>query len=198
MDVQVFETPFAGVRVVQPDAFQDSRGFFMESYHRKRLLEQGIDLTFVQDNHSRSAYGVLRGFHYQDARAPQVRLVRCTVGEIFDVIVDLKIGSPTFGRYFGIHLSAENRKQLLIPAEFAHGFLVISDFAEVQYKCTNHHEPAAERSLAWNDPDVGVAWPITSPTLSSKDQASPSLADYVRNPSFHWIESGSRLAASHT
>jgi dTDP-4-dehydrorhamnose 3,5-epimerase len=184
MNVQVLATPFAGVHVIQPDCFQDNRGFFMESYHRRRLLEHGLDFTFVQDNHSRSSYGVLRGFHYQDARAPQVRLVRCPVGEIFDVIVDLRLDSATFGRYFSIRLSAENRKQLLIPAEFAHGFLVLSEVAEVQYKCTGHHDPAAERSLAWNDPEVAVSWPLANPILSVRDQSGPSLADYRRAPAF--------------
>jgi dTDP-4-dehydrorhamnose 3,5-epimerase len=169
----------------------------METYHRRQLLERGLDFTFVQDNHSRSSRGVLRGLHYQDARAPQTRLVRCTVGEIFDAIVDLKIGSPTFGRSYSIHLTAENRKQLLIPAEFAHGFLVLSDVAEVQYKCTGHHDPAAERSLAWNDPEVAIAWPLATPTLSARDQSAPSLADYRCNPAFPVASAERQMTTSH-
>ena len=152
MDVTVSTTDFEGVLVLRPDAFEDNRGFFMESYHQQKLRKRGVDLTFIQDNHSRSHQGVLRGFHYQDSSAPQTRLVRCTVGEIFDVIVDLQIGSPTFGKYFGIRLSAENRQQLLIPPQFAHGFVVLSSVAEVQYKCTGPPragrgtQPGVERS----------------------------------------------------
>jgi dTDP-4-dehydrorhamnose 3,5-epimerase len=184
MDVTVRPAGFGGALVITPGCFKDARGFFMESYHQEALRKQGVDLTFVQDNHSRSHHRVLRGFHYQDARAPQVRLVRCTVGEIFDVIVDLRTESPTFGKYFGIRLSAENREQFLIPAEFAHGFMVLSETAEVQYKCTGHHNPAAERSLAWNDPDIAVAWPLENPIISDKDRAAPSLKDYLKNPAF--------------
>jgi len=184
MDVTVSKTDFEGVLVLRPDAFEDDRGFFMESYHQQKARRQGVDLTFVQDNHSRSRQGVLRGFHYQDSTAPQTRLVRCTVGEIFDVIVDLQMGSPTFGKYFGIRLSAENRQQLLIPPQFAHGFVVLSPVAEVQYKCTAHHVPAAERSLAWNDPDIAVAWPVPEPFLSERDKAAPSLKDYLKQPAF--------------
>jgi dTDP-4-dehydrorhamnose 3,5-epimerase len=187
MDVTVSPTEFAGVLVLWADCFEDARGFFTETYHQKKLRNRGVDLTFVQDNHSRSYHRVLRGFHYQDARAPQVRVVRCTVGEIFDVIVDLKVGSPTFGRYFGIRLSSDNRKQLLIPPEFAHAFLVLSEVAEVQYKCTNHHEPAAERSLLWNDPDIAVQWPLSDPILSDRDRQAPSLKDYVKQPAFRAV-----------
>lgn len=187
MDIHVTPTTIDGVLLLEPDCFRDERGFFMETYHRARLLEHGLDLTFVQDNHSRSHHGVLRGFHYQDATAPQFRLVRCTVGEIFDVIVDLRVGSDTFGQYRGFHLSAENRKQLLIPAHFAHGFLVLSEIAEVQYKCTGHHCPAAERSLAWNDPDIGVQWPLPTPALSKKDSQAPSLKDYLKAPAFYAV-----------
>lgn len=189
MDIRIIPTDFAGVVVIQPDCFRDERGFFMETYHQQRLREHGLDLTFVQDNHSRSAHRVLRGFHYQDSRAPQVRLVRCTVGEVFDVIVDLRVGSPTFGRYFGVRLSAENYKQLLIPAEFAHGFMVLSLVAEVQYKCTGHHNPTAERSLAWNDPDIAVEWPLGDPILSVRDQVNPILKDYLKAPAFGVISS---------
>jgi len=184
MDIRVTPTAIDGVLVIEPDCFCDDRGFFMETYHRAKMREQGLDLTFVQDNHSRSTRGVLRGLHYQDATAPQTRLVRCTVGEIFDVVVDLRVGSPTFGRYLGVRLSATNRKQLLMPPEFAHGFLVLSDVAEVQYKCTGHHSPAGERSLAWNDPDVAIEWPASAPTLSARDAHAPLLRDYLADPAF--------------
>lgn len=184
MNVKISETNFEGVLVLQPDIFEDDRGFFMEAYHQQKLRTHGINLVFVQDNHSRSRHGVLRGFHYQDRSAPQTRLVRCTVGEILDVIVDLQIGSPTFGRYFSIRLSAENRQQLLVPPQFAHGFVVLSDMAEVQYKCSGHHLSTAECSLAWNDPDIAVAWPIAEPIVSERDKAAPSLKDYLKRPAF--------------
>ena len=193
MDIRVTPTAIEGVLVIEPDCFRDERGFFMESYHQKTFLNHGLDLSFVQDNHSRSGAGVLRGFHYQDARAPQYRLVRCTVGEICDVVVDLRMDSQTFGQHLAFNLSAENRHQLLIPPEFAHGFLVLSDVAEVQYKCTGHHVPAAERSLAWNDPDVGVPWPISTPIVSSRDRCAPSLREYRANPAF-----GSLVAVAAT
>ena len=183
MKVTVTDMPL-GAKIIVPDVFEDDRGFFMESYHRNELKAHGIDLTFVQDNHSRSKHRVMRGFHYQDATAPQVRLVRCPVGEIYDVIVDLRVGSPTFGKYLGVRLSAENRHQFLIPPEFAHGFMVLSDVAEVQYKCTGHHSPAAERSLLWNDPTIGVDWPFSDPILSAKDRVAPTLNDYLKAPAF--------------
>lgn len=186
MPMKVHMTPvdFPGVYIIQPDSFSDDRGFFTETYHRAQLKEQGLDITFVQDNHSRSKHGVVRGFHYQDAATPQVRLVRCTVGEVYDVIVDLTVGSPTFGKYFGVRLSAENRKQLLIPGPFAHGFMVLSDVAEVQDKVSDHHNPAAEHSLLWNDPDVGVDWPLSDPILSAKDRVAPTLQEYLKAPCF--------------
>jgi len=184
MRVTVSPLEFRGVSVVEPDQFVDARGFFMETYHRQNLLDLGLDFNFVQDNHSRSRHGVLRGFHYQDHTAPQTRLVRCSVGEILDVIVDLQVDSPTFGRHIAIRLSAENRKQLLIPPSFAHGFLVLSDVAEVQYKVTGHHVPSAEHSLAWNDPDIAIPWPISDPFVSDRDRAAPSFKDYLANPGF--------------
>ena len=184
MDIAIVPAPIEGVLIIKPESFRDERGFFMESYHRRRLLEHGLDLTFVQDNHSRSHHGVLRGLHFQDATAPQWRLVRCTAGEIYDVVVDLRVGSPTFGRHFGVRLSAENQWQVLMAPEFAHGFEVLSEVAEVQYKVTAHHRASAERSLAWNDPRVGIRWPIPTPILSARDRVAPSLAAYVVNPAF--------------
>src|SRR5436190_530358 len=136
MNIRVVPTEIAGVMRIEPEFFEDERGFFFESYSKRNFGKNDLDLDFVQDNHSRSARGVLRGFHYQDTRAPQWRLVRCTVGEIFDVVVDLRPSSPSYGKWAGFHLSAANKHQLLIPPEFAHGFCVLSDSAEVQYKCT--------------------------------------------------------------
>ena len=185
MDIQVKQTGLEGIVIIEPEFFQDHRGFFFESYHKKRLAEHGIDLDFVQDNHSRSGRCVLRGFHYQDKTAPQYRMVRCTVGEVWDVVVDLKPGSPTFGKWYGVALSADNKKQVLMAPHFAHGFVVLSDVAEIQYKCTGHHNPSAERSLAWNDPDVNVPWPVRDPILSDRDRTSGmSLKEYTKNPFF--------------
>lgn len=186
MELHVSRTAFDGVLLLQPGCFRDHRGFFYESYSQRTFAEHGIGLAFVQDNHSRSGLGVLRGFHYQDASAPQFRLVRCTVGEILDVVVDLRVGSPSFGRWCGFRLSAENQKQLLMGPEFAHGFVVLSETAEVQYKCSGLHVSAAERALAWNDPDVNVSWPIAQPCLSARDQKGPSLAEYLDNPAFSY------------
>jgi dTDP-4-dehydrorhamnose 3,5-epimerase len=186
VELHVSRTAFDGVLLLQPGCFRDHRGFFYESYSQRTFAEHGIGLAFVQDNHSRSGHGVLRGFHYQDASAPQFRLVRCTAGEILDVVVDLRVGSPTFGQWKGFRLSAENQKQLLMGPEFAHGFLVLSETAEVQYKCSGLHESSAERALAWNDPDVAVLWPTARPSLSARDQNGPSLADYLDNPAFSY------------
>lgn len=185
MNIRVLPTEIAGVMIIEPECFQDDRGFFFESYSRRRFEEHGLDLTFVQDNHSRSVQGVVRGFHYQDAAAPQHRLVRCTVGEVWDVVVDLRVGSPTLGRWFGTTLSAETKRQLLIPPEFAHGFCVLSPVAEVQYKCTNCHTPDAEHTLAWNDRDIGVPWPVENPILSAKDrERGMSFEQYLARPAF--------------
>jgi dTDP-4-dehydrorhamnose 3,5-epimerase len=188
MDIHVTDVEIEGPLIIEPDCFHDDRGFFFESYRQDRFITHGLDYTFVQDNHSRSARGVLRGFHYQDSSAPQARLVRCTVGEVWDVIVDLRYGSPTFGHYLGITLTAESRRQILIPPQFAHGFVTLSESAEVQYKCTAHHTPSAERSLAWNDPDLSVKWPIPEPVLSVRDRHAPSFRDYIDNPVFIWRE----------
>lgn len=191
MNIRILKTEIDGVLIIEPEFFQDDRGFFFESYSRRSFEAHGLDLTFVQDNHSRSAQGVLRGFHYQDATAPQRRLVRCTVGEIWDVVVDLRVGSPTLGRWFGVKLTAENKLQLLIAPEFAHGFCVLSPVAEVQYKCNNFHQPEAERTLAWNDPDVGVRWPVEDPILSARDrERGMSFKEYIERPDFVYGEAG--------
>jgi dTDP-4-dehydrorhamnose 3,5-epimerase len=185
MDVDVCQTEMPGVLVLVPQVFTDERGFFTETYHKGKLAEKGIALDFVQDNHARSRRNVIRGFHYQAGTGAQWRLIRCTVGEVWDVVVNIKLGSPHFGKWFAVKLSSENRKQLLIPPEFAHGYAVLSEGAEVQYKCTAHHQPGVERCLAWNDPDVAVPWPISDPIVSNKDRSSgQSLKSYAERPDF--------------
>jgi len=185
MNIRISGTELSGVLVIQPEFFQDDRGFFFESYSRRRFQESGLEIDFVQDNHSRSANGVIRGFHFQDSSAPQWRLVRCTLGAIWDVVVDLRASSGTFGKWLAVELTADSKRQLLIPPEFAHGFCVLSDVAEVQYKCSNHHSPQAEHTLAWDDGDVAVPWPITNPTLSSRDRdTGRCLADFRTTPIF--------------
>jgi dTDP-4-dehydrorhamnose 3,5-epimerase len=185
MNIRVSKIEIEGPLIIEPDFFQDERGFFFESYSRQSFRKHGLDIDFVQDNHSRSSKGVLRGFHFQDSRAPQWRLVRCTVGKIWDVIVDLRASSQTFGKWYGIELTAEGKQQFLIPPEFAHGFCVLSDVAEVQYKCSHCHVADAERTLAWNDPDVGVPWLVENPTVSQRDRdLGSSLQTFRENPVF--------------
>jgi len=169
-------TPLAGVILVVPDIHKDPRGFFMETYHRPRFAEGGIDVTFVQDNLSESVGGTLRGLHYQVAH-PQGKLVQAVAGEIFDVAVDLRRNSPQFGHWYGTRLSMANRHQLYIPPGFAHGFCVLGESAQMSYKCTDIYHPQGERSVRWNDPDLAIDWPLTDPILSSKDQNAPLLAD---------------------
>src|ERR1041385_7076837 len=152
MKTRITKTPLEGLLVINVDFFSDERGFFMESWHKRDFAEAGISFDFVQDSHSRSSCRVLRGLHYQDMRAPMVKLVRCTVGRVFDVAVDLRVNSPTFGRWFGLELSAENKSQLLIPIGFAHGFLTLSDVCEIQYKQSEYYQPQTEGGIRWNDP----------------------------------------------
>jgi dTDP-4-dehydrorhamnose 3,5-epimerase len=174
--VNVIQTDIPDVLILEPRVFGDDRGFFFESYNEHVFREAtGLDVHFVQDNHSRSQKGVLRGLHYQ-IRQPQGKLVRCTLGEVFDVAVDLRKSSPTFGRWVGRHLSAENKRQMWIPAGFAHGFLVLSASAEFLYKTTDYYAPEYDRCIRWNDPDLGIAWVLEGePALSSKDQAGKYL-----------------------
>jgi dTDP-4-dehydrorhamnose 3,5-epimerase len=175
--MNVIKTPLDGLLVIEPTVFGDQRGFFYESFNAQRFAEQtGVDVQFVQDNHSRSAKGVLRGLHYQIQQA-QGKLVRVTSGAVFDVAVDLRKSSPTFGQWYGLELSEENKRQLWIPAGFAHGFVVTSDFAEFLYKTTDYYAPAFERSVIWNDPAIGIEWPLEGePLLSAKDKAGVPLA----------------------
>ena len=177
--MKVIETAIPGLLILEPKVFGDARGFFMESYNAKAFLDAtGLDVNFVQDNHSRSGKGVLRGLHYQIEQA-QGKLVRVTRGSVFDAVVDLRKSSPTFGQWAGVELSEENSRQLWIPPGFAHGFLVTSDSADFLYKTTDYYAPQFERSLAWNDPTVGVEWPLagTAPLLSAKDVAGKPLAE---------------------
>jgi dTDP-4-dehydrorhamnose 3,5-epimerase len=184
MKTRITETPLAGLLVVNIEYFQDERGFFLESWNKKDFAAAGIQTDFVQDSHSASRYGVLRGLHYQDMRAPMGKLVRCTVGKILDVAVDLRAGSHTYGKSFSVELTDKNKTLLWIPIGFAHGFATMSDYCEVQYKQTDFYNPETEGGIAWNDPDVGIAWPYTNPTLSNRDQKLKSFVDYQRNPAF--------------
>lgn len=175
--MKVIETAIADVLVIEPVVFEDERGFFLESWNAARFAEAGLDLRFVQDSHSRSARGVLRGLHYQLAR-PQGKLVRVTAGSVFDVAVDLRRSSPSFGRWVGVELSAQNRRLLWIPPGFAHGFLALEHGTDFLYKCTAFYSPGDERCIRWDDPEIGIAWPTdgTAPVLSAKDQAGLPLA----------------------
>ncbi len=186
MKTTLIKTPLPDLMIVEIDYFEDERGFFIESWNRRTFAEAGLNVDFMQDNHSRSRKGVLRGLHYQDMSAPIAKLVRCTFGAIFDVAVDLRVGSPTFGQWYGIELSAENKKQLYVPVGFAHGFATLTDFAEVQYKQTGYYAPQAEGCIIWNDPDVGIDWPIDAPILSQKDKAGMSLQAYLKTPAFRF------------
>ena len=178
--MRVIETDLAGVRTVEPTVFEDPRGFFCESYNLRDYAAHGIADVFVQDNHSRSTGGVLRGLHYQ-APPGQAKLVRVVVGRVYDVAVDVRWGSPTFGRWVGVELSAQNRRQLYIPVGFAHGFCVLGDEAEFLYKVTSYYSPPDERGVLWNDPEIGIDWPIAEPVLSGRDQAHPHLRDIPKD-----------------
>jgi dTDP-4-dehydrorhamnose 3,5-epimerase len=169
-------TELPGVILVEPDVHRDPRGFFLESYHQAKYAKGGIDTVFVQDNHSASQRGTLRGLHSQIEHA-QDKLVRAVEGEIFDVAVDIRVGSPTFGRWTGVTLSADNFKQLYVPKGFAHGFCVLSETAQVEYKVTNFYHPEHEIVVQWNDPAIGIRWPIEKPLLSARDQAGKPLSE---------------------
>lgn len=178
--MKVKHTKLEGVLLVTPQVFGDERGFFMETYNQSKAAELGLPISFVQDNHSKSSYGVLRGLHFQNPQW-QGKLVRVVQGEIFDVAVDIRADSPTFGEWVGFLLNDENKQQLYVPEGFAHGFCVTSETAEVVYKCTTLYAPEQEVSLLWNDPEIGIEWPLDDPQLSPKDQAASRLSDL---PSF--------------
>jgi len=174
------ETKIPDVTIIEPAVFGDERGFFMETWQRRKFAEAGIDYEFVQDNHSRSIRGTLRGLHYQ-IEQPQGKLVRATLGVVFDVAVDLRQSSPTFGQWVGVELSSENKRQLWVPPGFAHGFYALSEIVEFQYKCTDFYAPEYERGIRWDDPDLGIRWPLGTgkslePLLSKKDRNAPWFA----------------------
>ena len=179
MPFEFEKTKLEGALLIKPRVFRDDRGFFIETYKHSDFAANGIPETFVQDNHSRSAKGVLRGLHYQKGEAAQGKLVRCVSGSILDVGVDIRKGSPTFGKWISAELSADNAHMLYLPAGFAHGFLVLSAAAELMYKCTTEYSPAADAGLRWNDPDIDVDWGIKDPVLSAKDKVQPFLKDMI-------------------
>ena len=181
--MKVTPTAHPDVLLIEPDVYRDARGFFMESFHATRYAAAGLPETFVQDNHSRSAYGVLRGLHYQLER-PQGKLIRVATGRVFDVALDIRKDSPRFGQWVGIELSDENHHQLYIPPGFAHGFCVLSEQADFLYKCTDYYVPEDEYGIAWDDPDVAIAWPAIDYILSEKDQGFSRLADSQHLPRY--------------
>ena len=174
--MRILETELPGVLLVEPTVHRDDRGFFLETYHRQKYADGGIDVTFVQDNHSRSVARTLRGLHAQ-LRNPQGKLVRAVEGEIWDVAVDIRPASPSYRRWVGAVLSADNFRQLWVPPGFAHGFCVLSALAQVEYKCTTLYDRDDEICVAWDDPDLAIAWPVDEPLLSEKDRRAPRLAE---------------------
>jgi len=174
--MKVETTPLEGVLLITPEVFGDDRGFFMETYNAAKTASKGLPEIFVQDNHSRSKKGVLRGMHYQYPQW-QGKLVRALFGEIFDVAVDIRADSPTYGEWFGVYLNHDNKQQLYVPPGFAHGFCVTSDTADIAYKCTSDYQPAQDVGIRWNDPDIAINWPIDEPLLSEKDANAPLLKD---------------------
>jgi dTDP-4-dehydrorhamnose 3,5-epimerase len=194
--MQVIETKLPGVLIIEPTVFEDQRGFFFESYSLRAYAAHGITDTFVQDNHSRSVKGTLRGLHYQAAPG-QAKLVRVALGEVFDVAVDIRWGSPTFGQWVGVTLSAENKRQLYIPAGFAHGFCVTSDVADFLYKCSSYYSPPDERGLAWDDPGLAIDWPTRTPILSERDRRHPRLAQAAHDYCYEILISGAEGPAGN-
>ncbi|SDG47599.1 dTDP-4-dehydrorhamnose 3,5-epimerase [Dyella sp. 333MFSha] len=178
--MKIVETALPGCIIIEPQVFGDSRGFFYESFNRAKFLDSGIDVTFVQSNVSRSARGVLRGLHYQSPH-PQGKLVSVLEGEVYDVAVDIRRGSPTFGKWAGVMLTAENHRQFWIPEGFAHGFCVVSEHATFSYQCTDLYNAQADGGVRWDDPAIGVDWPISEPLLSDKDRKAPLLADIAED-----------------
>lgn len=183
--MKVIETSLPGVVIIEPKVFSDARGFFMETWQQERYSKCGIPARFVQDNLSFSQKGVLRGLHYQHPNA-QGKLVYVLQGEVFDVAVDIRVGSPTFGQWVGVTLSSDNKRQLYIPEGFAHGFCVTSETALVVYKCTDFYNPQTEGGIIWNDPDIGIGWPCIKPILSEKDQRFTALKDLPSDKLPRW------------
>ena len=180
MAAKYTKTSLSGVLLIEPDVFKDDRGFFLETYHQKKYAGRGIVRSFVQDNRSHSTKNVLRGLHYQ-LQNPQSKLVSVITGEIFDVAVDIRRGSPTFGKWEGVYLSSENNRQIFVPGGFAHGFCVLSETADVVYKCSDFYTPDDEFGILWSDPTIGIEWPVKEPILSPKDSQYPTLSDTAEN-----------------
>ena len=174
--MKILKNELNGALLLEPKVWADQRGFFLESYNQRVFHDLGVDTVFVQDNHSKSARNTLRGLHYQIHPQPQAKLVRVVAGEIYDVVVDLRRSSPTYRRWAGFTLTAANRQMVLVPVGFAHGFCVLSESAEVLYKASDFYAPACERSFAWNDPEIGIVWPVTEPVLSERDRQAPHFA----------------------
>ena len=176
--MRVNPTGLPGVLVIEPDVHRDGRGFFLETYHADKYRAAGIDGPFLQDNHSNSAFGTVRGLHLQ-LRHVQGKLIRAIEGEIFDVAVDVRVGSPTFGQWVGMTLSADNFRQIYVPPGFAHGFCVNTPVAQIEYKCTDVYDPASELGVLWNDPAIGIKWPVDHPVLSARDRQNRPLAELI-------------------
>ena len=178
--MQITDSKIHGAKIIQPKVFGDARGFFLETFEKKRYQQMlNINVDFVQDNHSRSGKGVLRGLHFQKTK-PQGKLVHVVRGEVFDVAVDIRPGSPTYGVWEGVILSEENKTQFWLPPGLAHGFAVLSDIADFEYKCTDYYDPSDEGCLLWNDPEIGIEWPISSPLLSEKDKLGKLFKDLAK------------------
>lgn len=187
--MDVHTTPIAGLLIIEPRVFHDARGFFLEPYQDARYADAGMPDRFVQDNHSRSSRGVLRGLHFR-VRQPQAQLVTLIRGHVFDVAVDLRPASPTFGRWFGVELTEQGPRQVYMPPGLAHGFCVLSEWADLHYKVTRRYDPADSAGLCWNDPDVGIAWPVASPQVAPRDAAYPRLRQLGRDALPQVTESG--------
>ncbi len=187
MKIHLIHEALNGLKVFQPEVFEDERGFFAEVYRKDQFVEYGIKEEFVQDNHSRSAKGVLRGLHFQ-WEPPMGKLMRVTSGEAYLMAVDIRKNSPTYGEWYGETVSAQNKKMVYAPAGFARGFCVLSDFAEIQYKCTGLYNKNAESGILWNDPALGIKWPIENPTLSDKDKNAQTLAEWSLKPDSNLIK----------
>jgi len=187
--MKIEQTKLSGVVIIEPTVYTDQRGYFFECYHFKKFAAAGIDVQFVQDNQSKSARNTVRGLHYQ-INPGQGKLIRVVSGEIFDVAVDIRWDSPTFSQWVGVRLSADNKKQFFIPVGFAHGFCVVSDVAEVHYKCTDYYSPSDERGIIWNDPQVAIEWPVEQPILSARDQQLPAFNQIERDFDFGGVQAG--------
>jgi dTDP-4-dehydrorhamnose 3,5-epimerase len=194
MNIRIEETTIPDVVVIVPEVFEDARGFFMETFREDQFREHGLPTCFVQDNHSRSAKGVIRGLHFQ-WEPPMGKLMRVTVGSAFLVAVDIRKGSPTFAQWTGIEASADNRKQVWAPAGFARGFCALSDVVEIQYKCTGIYNSAAESGIQWNDPDIRVDWPISSPSISQRDERAQSLQEWLNRDESNQFQYSEMIAA---